>query len=248
MSIGFRLPVHYNSAVSKLHIYTCMCGMPFYKPPSKTSKYCSVACRLKVVRVQYHCLQCGVQFVRKRSEPNVKYCSIPCRALAQRDAWNVPKYKCLTCHGEFQAAPHRHKRYCSRECFLKGGRDNYFEPSRRYIQYTCKRCSKSFQHKASVPRIYCSKHCQWMARRIHGPSDHYDRSQWRKMARQIRKRDNYQCQICHKIHDPHSGLLHVDHQIPLRLGGLDSPENLWTLCKSCHSKKDHALRVSGRMF
>jgi 5-methylcytosine-specific restriction endonuclease McrA len=70
----------------------------------------------------------------------------------------------------------------------------------------------------------------------------YERPIYRKMIGNIRARDNYTCQICGKSFEKGGCRLEVDHKIPIRLGGLDTQENLWTLCVSCHRKKDYALR------
>lgn len=67
---------------------------------------------------------------------------------------------------------------------------------------------------------------------------------WNQVRRNILKRDRYECQSCAKsyndeLHDIGTGL-HVHHIIPLREFDdpeeANFPENLITLCKSCHSK------------
>ena len=51
---------------------------------------------------------------------------------------------------------------------------------------------------------------------------------WLKLARKIRKRDDFTCLRCKK----RGWVIH--HMIPVRLGGKDIPENLVTLCPGCH--------------
>lgn len=55
------------------------------------------------------------------------------------------------------------------------------------------------------------------------------------LKRSIRERDNYVCQVCSKLqgeiaHDVH----HIDY-----IKHNCNPDNLITLCKSCHSKTNH---------
>jgi hypothetical protein len=58
--------------------------------------------------------------------------------------------------------------------------------------------------------------------------------EWKKLAQEIRKRDNFTCQFCGK-----KGATDVHHIIPRRIKIDNSPENLITLCKSCHRKVEH---------
>jgi hypothetical protein len=60
------------------------------------------------------------------------------------------------------------------------------------------------------------------------------KSEWKKLAQEIRKRDNFTCQLCGK-----KGATSVHHIIPRRVRIDNSPENLITLCISCHSKVEH---------
>jgi hypothetical protein len=56
-------------------------------------------------------------------------------------------------------------------------------------------------------------------------------AEWKKLAQEIRKRDNFTCQLCGK-----KGATSVHHIIPRRVRIDNSPENLITLCRSCHNK------------
>jgi transcription elongation factor Elf1 len=56
-------------------------------------------------------------------------------------------------------------------------------------------------------------------------------TEWQKLAQEIRKRDNFTCQLCGK-----KGATSVHHIIPRRIKVDNSPENLITLCRSCHRK------------
>lgn len=58
-------------------------------------------------------------------------------------------------------------------------------------------------------------------------------SQWRKI-REIHVRTHPFCQECMK-QDKFTRVEEVHHILPLSKGGTHSPENLMSLCKSCHS-------------
>ena len=49
----------------------------------------------------------------------------------------------------------------------------------------------------------------------------------------IGSRDDYTCQMCWRV----TARGEVDHKIPLHLGGGNNDENLWWLCRRCHSLK-----------
>lgn len=53
---------------------------------------------------------------------------------------------------------------------------------------------------------------------------------WEQMRKKILKRDNYRCQNC----CIRGSNLDVHHIIPRDQGGLDSLQNLVTLCRKCH--------------
>jgi len=57
---------------------------------------------------------------------------------------------------------------------------------------------------------------------------------WKRIARRIRKRDNYTCQICGKEFPKSSKLLHVHHIDGDKTHNDDS--NLVTVCATCHPK------------
>lgn len=57
----------------------------------------------------------------------------------------------------------------------------------------------------------------------------------KRLRFEILRRDNHQCQYCgEKAPDV---TLHVDHVIPVALGGSDKPENLVAACKDCNLGK-----------
>jgi hypothetical protein len=56
----------------------------------------------------------------------------------------------------------------------------------------------------------------------------------------VRARDNYTCQLCFT---KNPSVIEEHHIIPRRLQGPDTPDNLITLCQSCHKKADENLSL-----
>ena len=59
---------------------------------------------------------------------------------------------------------------------------------------------------------------------------------WDKLRPQILARDSYLCQPCLK-EDRLTPANIVDHMISKAKGGTDDPDNLQSICKSCHDMK-----------
>jgi 5-methylcytosine-specific restriction endonuclease McrA len=63
--------------------------------------------------------------------------------------------------------------------------------------------------------------------------EYYSSSEWRQIRRQVLERDNRTCKKCgQKSH------LHVHHIIPRRKGGLNTLDNLISLCHKCHKPEE----------
>lgn len=56
----------------------------------------------------------------------------------------------------------------------------------------------------------------------------------------ILERDEYTCQVCGHVgtEDSVSRGMEVHHIMPRVLGGTNEPDNLTTLCESCHKQRD----------
>jgi DNA-directed RNA polymerase subunit RPC12/RpoP len=61
---------------------------------------------------------------------------------------------------------------------------------------------------------------------------------WAQIAKEIYKRDNYQCQRCG---ESDRGTLVVHHIRPVGRRGVSEPSNLITLCIDCHNKAHWGL-------
>lgn len=59
---------------------------------------------------------------------------------------------------------------------------------------------------------------------------------WLQLRQLILERDNFKCQDCGKTH--HEIKLDIHHIIPYRINQNNSPNNLTTLCRSCHQKME----------
>ena len=66
----------------------------------------------------------------------------------------------------------------------------------------------------------------------------YLRPEWRKVARAVTARDG-RCVRCGSTH-----YLSAHHVIPRAQGGPDTPENLVSLCASCHGRLEAEQRAS----
>lgn len=62
---------------------------------------------------------------------------------------------------------------------------------------------------------------------------------WQQLRQQILDRDSYTCQSCFKDAED------IHHIIPRRLGGLDSTNNLVSVCQKCHLTLEWRTRIEG---
>jgi hypothetical protein len=57
----------------------------------------------------------------------------------------------------------------------------------------------------------------------------------KRLRFEIFRRDGFRCTYCGAV--PEETELHVDHVVPVALGGTDIPENLTTACEDCNAGK-----------
>jgi hypothetical protein len=224
----------------KDRLYKCPACQKSFEPKRKNQKYCSRICRARgrIKNALQVCTYCGEKYRNKTQ--GRKYCSMKCRRQHKNEQYN---HICPICSKKFQARPGLV--FCSKQCAAESKRKN---PKRN-----CAYCGKGFFTSRTKSNIkYCSAQCQHLARR--GPEYGNGRSaiygpRWPGIARQIRRRDNWTCQMCgtyYKGTSP-SKVLHVHHKVSVRkfAGDLDKAHhssNLITLCRSCHARTENRIR------
>lgn len=90
---------------------------------------------------------------------------------------------------------------------------------------------------------YCAKHkrpsSNWAAPERGSSHSRGYGWQWQKLRKTILERDQGLCLACLKV-GRISAANHVDHVTPKCRGGLDTPDNLQSLCGECHKVKTSA--------
>ena len=102
------------------------------------------------------------------------------------------------------------------------------------VERVCPVCGNEFTAFYDT-RIYCSPICSSKARTQRA---NITQKEWSELRELIIERDNFTCQEC-GFFSMTTGLA-VHHKQQLIHGGDNKPENLVTLCNSCHGKKHHA--------
>lgn len=150
----------------------------------------------------------------------------------------------------------RKSKYCSKQCHSEAfkikrqGEGNPLWVDK--IKKICPVCKKEFWVAPSNKFICCSDKCGHKRRSsIYRRENHWNWTggnrhdygpEWKAIARGIRKRDNWTCQVCgiySKGRNGPVGVLHVHHIKPLLSFKGDYNEankesNLVSLCKHCH--------------
>ena len=179
-----------------------------------------------------------------------KYCSRECTTKG------ITKDKvektCPNCEKEFEMYPSdakRGRRYCSHECSVEHYEYARGEEHHLYNRTTseCEMCGDEFEHIPSKDRSFCSYECvgEWCSKyrdyptgpdnpNWEGGTGRITQSQrWKNLRDEMVERDNGRCQECGFDEN-----LHVHHIQPLSEGGDPyNPDNLKTLCKTCHRAK-----------
>ena len=218
----------------------------------------------KIKKFNLKCLYCGHEFEVYRCRKNIaKFCSISC---FKKYSWKQPKYRQNIInqlkgkHNSPKTEFKKGKHYNIKTEFKKGqhpsqktefkkgrlglkGQDSpvYIDGRTNKIHY-CIDCDKRIKNIYSKRCRKCSgkivsekikgkKNGQY----VHGKSFKPYPLGWTKTFKeQIRYRDGYKCQICGKPEVENCRKLDV-HHIDYDKENID-PENLTSLCKSCHMK------------
>lgn len=231
-----------RKGVSKRDVRVCAyCKKQFNTYPSLKSKYCNMECYYadREPPVVLTCQFCEEPFTEYLSDIDTGrrsglYCSSDCRHNARRVICS-----CAHCGAEFVESRSRVNEskgiYCSKVCYSVA---TSLDTSRG-VWKKCKTCQKDFRVSPYVVKKgwgdFCSRKCshvgennpQW----IDGHTVEYPPVWTREFRMAIRKRDGFKCRLCHKHgFDVH----HIDYDKQNC-----SPENLATLCHSCHAKTNH---------
>ncbi len=156
--------------------------------------------------------------------------------------WNLIKLNCKTCGHFFWVFPARIRKgakFCSNKCRMK----NLSKINNKKMTIKCIVCGKIkkvWPARVRVGQKFCSYECMgiyrngknnpaWKGGTAYEP---YNKKFNNELKEQIRKRDNYQCQICGIMQN---GRTHPVHHIDYNKKN-DCESNLKTLCNSCHNK------------
>lgn len=255
------------------------CGKEFKHNKSKApgKKYCGRKCAKLAQKVrsqsklkpekEIKCNICGNIFYTKTY--NAKLCSQPCRNLyyliKEPPAWVKHRSflcECAWCGSKFEA-PKSNAKYCTKECRDKEHNKKVerlcyecgctvnirlqYSKNKKDDEISCRKCiSKKNKMRSMMPTV--TPEILNRNKAVFGKELNY----WlldgfgTGASQKIMDRDGWKCYICGKEKN-----LHVHHIIPRNRGGEHTPENLITLCGSCHRNiesgdVDKAIRACTR--
>lgn len=184
-------------------------------------------------RVEKICLHCNQSYLGTKIS---KYCGYSCAKEARKKRVTLV---CQECSKEFERQEwNKDARYCSYACKTKS-------QSSAIIEIICDYCHKSFNRKEHLisrrKHNFCSKDC---SNKFNTGSNHYEYKEHlhdkslklalKQWSLQIKKRDNFICQICGETNKELLEAHHIKHRNT-------NPElqfeydNGITLCLKCHS-------------
>ena len=235
------------------------CGKEFYGSRISCSAKCTPYPKGK--RIKKSCEHCQKIMMVQPSRKNRRFCSRQCKWDYTKEHGNT-ELTCEICFRKYtianffaDATDGRKSRYCSKDCQYKAfsekrlGKGNPLWVDK--IKKTCPVCKKEFWVAPSNKLICCSSECGHKRRsKIYrrenhwlwtGGKKHDYGPDWKQIARDIRKRDNWTCKVCgiySKGRNGPVGALHVHHIKPLlsfnSYEEANHPSNLISLCKLCH--------------
>nr|USL84267.1 HNH endonuclease [Enterococcus phage Sw5] len=161
---------------------------------------------------------------------------------------------CPICNTEYKVPYYRRDSYytCGKDYCKEVRAQMRVSQSGRYVYIQCDMCNKAiFRRTTKIKKTlnFCSKNCLNTYHRYigtHKPKEvtykvKYYGDNWFKIARTIRKRDNFTCSDCGITQEEYGKELSVHHIKPFVF--FDSPEeankldNLITICEPCHRKR-----------
>lgn len=190
------------------------------------NKYCK-DCNKLISSRAIRCRSCSVKFQYKTGKINPKY----------KDGRTKKIYYCVECKKNIITKESAlYKTGLCLPCARKETRNANYKHG-VYIGIKYCECGKVISNKSS----YCSS-CAKLGRRnpayYHGNGYLPYPNEWtKKFTKYIRKRYNYTCQLCSKIHNKNKRKFEV-HHIDYNKNNLDL-DNLTLLCHKCHCKTNY---------
>jgi len=196
----------------------------------------------KIILVCQHCGKTFEKYPSQAKDGRAKFCSRRCLYESRRDQVTL---QCPVCGKVFCTVSSAKRVCCSRKCMGLWQRDHN-NPNWKNggaTEVVCEVCGKSFRTGPAHAegRRFCSRECygKYLAIQRRGQNNPAWRggsanvgygSEWTKeLKRSIRERDEYRCAICGISHS--NAVHHINYD-----KNDNRPENLITLCHSCHSK------------
>lgn len=189
------------------------------------------------------CLNCGTLFISNKNTRNngKKYCSALCRKIY----CGIIK-TCKNCGKTFESYYRKDTtKYCSRSCYREDIRKEFVNLPCAYCEkiFTKEKCQAFRKDKDPNRPQYCSPECLNKAKRGNnnplylGNRKATRGGDWREI------KENFPgifCEFCAKTVYGKDKCL--DHIVPYRIAKTTSKnpndsQNLWPLCRSCHTKK-----------
>lgn len=153
---------------------------------------------------------------------------------------------CQQCGATFRLMSRsRERKFCSWDCYsrsLVGPGTQNWQGGISFIEVTCAVCGKKIkrQRTCKYKTFYCCRECMNIGQSgpgsptWQGGKSRYPGTFTYKLRKLVRDRDGYRCRMCGKTQRKNGRALDV-HHIDFNKENLD-PENLITLCMSCHAR------------
>lgn len=240
-NVGENHPRYHGVTVTCDH-----CGEPFHIIPSKLDSqehhFCSRPCQHKWNSIhrrgeKSHNWKGGMATVF------CEYCDTP-----------IERYQCMLEKQDMF--------FCDMQCKGAWHSENLsgeHSPIYKKVKVPCSQCGTIvLRHPCRMEEHknhFCSKECfgKWISENKSGVNSYqwnpdktllYYGPGWRRISREIRHRDNFQCCHCGISEKKLGKALDVHHVVPLRnfngdYKSANRPDNLVSLCKSCHNQAEH---------
>ena len=197
------------------------------------------------------------------------FCDKECESKYKQENWvgenhhlwkdNTVTRNCDECDSEIEVNQYYigklEHHFCDHDCHTE------FQIEQKYDD--CEYCGEEFeltpvQRMHQNDRHFCSKdHWKlWMSdmqageknNAWRGGKEAYYGPNWNRVRKEVLSRDSYECQNCSMTRDEHYDQFGIDFDVhhiePLRTfnrnwSKANNPENLITLCRTCHMKAEH---------